>query len=520
MNRPKPDDIFIQIADYVCDFSINSSQAFDTAYLALLDSMACAMEALSIQHCQNFLGPVVPNTLVKNGSRVPGTMYQLDPIKAAFDIGTTIRWLDFNDTWLAREWGHPSDNLGAILAVSDYVCRNLEIFRKNHASLNLNHTKHSLTVEDVLIAQIKAYEIQGVLALENAFNAVGLDHVLLIKVASTALAAQLLGLNKDQIIATLSEAFADGGALRVYRHAPNTGSRKSWAAGDATSRGVLLAYKVMCGDPGYPTAITAKKWGFSDALFKGQPIIISRPLQSYVMENILFKVSFPAEFHAQTAVEAAITLHHYLKNEKFKKQSESTKSELTNEFIDKLKNSIDKITIETQEAGFRIIHKEGPLHNYADRDHCLQYMVALGLLFGDIKAEHYQDKFANEQNNDAILSLLRSKMQVSENPEFTNAYFDPDKRAIPNAIQIFFKDGSVSEKITVYYPLGHRQRRSDALLPLKNKYDLAIDNYFGQHLGKAKQAENLKSLWTDSIHTQKYSDILDLPVDQFIDKWC
>lgn len=503
-HRPNPDPILIQIADYVFDTAITNTLAYETAYMALLDSLACSMQALTIPACQKYLGPVISNIQVSNGSRVPGTHYELDPIKAAFDIGTTIRWLDYNDTWLAKEWGHPSDNLGALIAVGDYVCRNLDLFPYLKGK--------PLTVQDLLTAQIKAYEIQGILALDNAFNAVGLDHVLLVKIASAALSAYLLGFSKDQIIAALSEAFVDGGTLRVYRHAPNTGPRKSWAAGDATSRGVSLAWKVGQGDPGYPSGLTQKRWGFQDALFHGQTIVLARPLQSYVMENILFKVSFPAEFHAQTAVEAAITLHEFLKDKcvdgiysKDKKISET------------ILDCIDRIDIETQEAGFRIIHKEGPLHNYADRDHCLQYMIAMGLLFGELKAEHYQDAFANHPEYAIIIDGLRNKMRVSENPHFTQAYFDPDKRAIPNSIQIFFKDGTQSDKVTVYYPLGHRQRREEALLPLKSKYDHAIDNYFGNILGNEPQADNLKKLWVDSISG---SEILNMPIDKFVNFWC
>ncbi|MGI9518617.1 MAG: bifunctional 2-methylcitrate dehydratase/aconitate hydratase [Pirellulaceae bacterium] len=428
--RKTMDSLFVDIVNYVHDHEITSELAYDTARWCLADSLGCGILALNYPQCRNMLGPMVPGAQLKGGCRVPGTPLELDPVKAAFDIGTIVRWLDFNDTWLAAEWGHPSDNLGAILAVADYQSR---IGGQN------------LTVRDVLTAMIKAHEVQGVLALENSFNRVGLDHVILVRIASTAVAALMLGCDRQQTMNALSNAWIDGGALRTYRHAPNTGSRKSWAAGDATSRAVRLALIARSGEMGYDTAMTAPKWGFQDVLFKGQNVVLSRPLDAYVMENILFKISFPAEFHAQTAVECAIELHPQIK--------------------DRL-DEIERIAMETQEPGVRIIDKTGPLNNYADRDHCLQYMAAIGLIFGELTADHYEDTTASDPRIDA----MRAKMVVRENTAYTEDYYDADKRAIPNSIQVFFTDGSSTDKVEVHYPIGHRRRRDEGIPALRQKF--------------------------------------------------
>ena len=424
------DKIISEITDYVHDFEIDNKLAFETARWCLLDSIGCGLLALNYPACVKMLGPVVPGADLKPGCRVFGTEHELDPIKAAFDIGTLVRWLDFNDTWLAAEWGHPSDNLGAILACADYKQR-----VKNE----------SVSVRDVLVAMIKAHEIQGILALENSFNRVGLDHVLLVRIASTAVAAQMLGLDKKQTFNAVSNAWIDGGALRTYRHAPNTGSRKSWAAGDATSRAVRLALIAQTGEMGYDTALSAPKWGFQDVLFKGKDIVLSRPLNSYVMENVLFKISFPAEFHAQTAVEAALKLHPQI--------------------ADKL-DQVERVELETQEPGVRIIDKKGPLNNPADRDHCLQYMAAIGLIFGELNADHYEDDCAN----DPLIDALREKMVVKENEAFTRDYYDEELRAIPNAMQVFFKDGSSTDRVEISYPIGHRRRREEGIPVLRQKF--------------------------------------------------
>lgn len=424
------DKIISEITDYVHDFEIDNKLAFETARWCLLDSIGCGLLALNYPACVKMLGPVVPGADLKPGCRVFGTEHELDPIKAAFDIGTLVRWLDFNDTWLAAEWGHPSDNLGAILACADYKQR-----VKNE----------SVSVRDVLVAMIKAHEIQGILALENSFNRVGLDHVLLVRIASTAVAAQMLGLDKKQTFNAVSNAWIDGGALRTYRHAPNTGSRKSWAAGDATSRAVRLALIAQTGEMGYDTALSAPKWGFQDVLFKGKDIVLSRPLNSYVMENVLFKISFPAEFHAQTAVEAALKLHPHI--------------------ADKL-DQVERVEMETQEPGVRIIDKKGPLNNPADRDHCLQYMAAIGLIFGELNADHYEDNCASDPRIDA----LREKMVVKENEAFTRDYYDEELRAIPNAMQVFFKDDSSTERVEISFPIGHRKRREEGIPVLRQKF--------------------------------------------------
>ncbi len=421
-----------------------------------MDTLACGFQALDYPACTKLLGPVVPGATLAGGARVPGTSYELEPIAAAFNIGAMIRWLDFNDTWLAAEWGHPSDNLGGILAVADYLSR------RSRAE-----GKAPLTMQDVLAAMIKAHEIQGVLALENSFNRVGLDHVLLVRVASTAVVTRMLGGDREQVINAVSNAWIDGGALRTYRHAPNTGSRKSWAAGDATSRAVRLALIALTGEMGYPSALSAKTWGYFDVLFKGKPFTFSQGFGSYVMENILFKISFPAEFHAQTAVEAGMALHDEVK--------------------DRL-DDIEKIVIETQEAGVRIIDKTGPLDNPADRDHCIQYMIAVPMIFGRLTAADYEDDIASDPRIDA----LRDKMEVSENEGFTKDYFDPSKRYIGNAVQVFFKDGSSTERVAIDYPIGHRRRREEGIPVLVNKFETSVSPKL-----KARQWKELDALCAD-----------------------
>ena len=411
--RPKPDQVLVDIVDYVTKYKIKSSLAYDTARNCLIDTLGCGLEALEYPACKKLLGPVVPGTVVPNGAKVPGTQHQLDPIQAAFNIGTMIRWLDFNDTWLAAEWGHPSDNLGGILATADWLSRN-----------NVAKGAKPLLMKDVLTAMIKAHEIQGVIALENSFNKVGLDHVVLVKVASTAVVAEMLGLSRDEIVNAVSLAWVDGQSLRTYRHAPNAGSRKSWAAGDATSRAVRLALIAKTGEMGYPSVLTAKTWGFYDVLFKGQPFKFQRPYGSYVMENVLFKISFPAEFHSQTAVEAAVTLHAQLKK------------------AGKTVDDIEKITIRTHEACIRIIDKQGPLNNEADRDHCIQYMVAVPLIFGNLTAANYEDSFAA----DPRIDKLRARIVCVEDTQFTADYHDPDKRSIANALTVQFRMARSSRK--------------------------------------------------------------------------
>lgn len=440
--RPAPDPLLVDIANYVCDFDCPSDDALATARYCLLDSIASALLALDHPECTKLLGPVVPGAGLRNGARVLGTSYQLDPAQAAFNNGTLIRWLDFNDTWLAAEWGHPSDNLGAILAVTDYLSRTAIV-----------EGRKPLTVADVLLAMIKAHEIQGILALENSFNRVGLDHVLLVRIASTAVVARMLGGTRDDVVNAVSNAWIDGGALRTYRHAPNTGSRKSWAAGDACRRAVQLALITKTGEMGYPSALSAKNWGFQDVLFDGKPLQLAQELGSYVMENILFKIAFPAEFHAQTAVECALVLHDQVK--------------------DRL-DEIDKIVVETQEAGSRIIDKTGPLSNYADRDHCIQYMVAVPLIFGGLTAASYEDRTASDPRIDA----LRDRMEVRENEEFTRDYFDPAKRAIGNAVQVFFRDGSHTDRVQTDYPVGHRRRRKEGIPLLIRKFKNAVATQF------------------------------------------
>jgi len=479
--RPPADTLLATLADYVLNPAPPSEEALDTARWCLLDSLACAVMALRFPACAKLLGPVVPGTTIVNGARVPGTGYELDPVQAAFNIGTTVRWLDFNDTWLAAEWGHPSDNLGAILAVADWLSRNAAAgtpVSAFHSSLAPRPSP--LTMRDVLVAMVKAHEIQGVLALDNAFNRVGLDHVLLVRIASTAVATALLGGTREQIINALSHAWLDGSALRTYRHAPNTGSRKSWAAGDATGRAVRLALIAMTGEMGYPSALTAKTWGFQDVSFKSKPVTLARPLGSYVMEQILFKISFPAEFHAQTAVESAVKLHPLVR--------------------DRL-DQIARIELTTHESAIRIIDKTGPLHNPADRDHCLQYMTAVGLLHGTLVAEHYEDRAAADPRIDA----LRAKMIVIEDPSYTRDYLDPEKRAIANAVQVFFTDGTATGKIVVAYPLGHRRRRQEGIPLLRQKAAAA----FNVHYGDSKSDE-IMSAFAD------LGNLEAIPVHQFV----
>ncbi|MEC0280313.1 bifunctional 2-methylcitrate dehydratase/aconitate hydratase [Bacillus halotolerans] len=467
----KTDHVIEEITDYVLAKEITSSEAFTTAGHVLLDTLGCGILALRYPECTKLLGPIVPGTIVPNGSRVPGTSYVLDPVRAAFNIGCMIRWLDYNDTWLAAEWGHPSDNLGGILAAADYVSR-----------VRLSEGKEPLTVRDVLEAMIKAHEIQGVLALENSLNRVGLDHVLFVKVATTAVAAKLLGGGREEINHALSNAWIDNAALRTYRHAPNTGSRKSWAAGDATSRGVHLALMALKGEMGYPTALTAPGWGFQDVLFNKKEIKLARPLDAYVMENVLFKVSYPAEFHAQTAAECAVILHPHVKDR-----------------IDE----IDRVVIKTHESAIRIIDKKGPLHNPADRDHCLQYITAIGLIFGDITAQHYEADTAS----DSRIDKLREKMEVTENKAYTEDYLKPDKRSISNAVQIHFKDGTSTEMVECEFPLGHRFRRDEAVPKLLEKYSGNLKTHFPE-----KQQKHIYKRCTSSetLQTMRVNDFVDM----------
>ncbi|HEY8118581.1 MAG TPA: bifunctional 2-methylcitrate dehydratase/aconitate hydratase [Methylophilaceae bacterium] len=474
--RPNPDQVLVDIANYVHDYVINSDEAYDTARNCLMDTLGCGLEALEYPACTKLLGPIVPGTIVPNGTKVPGTSYQLDPVLGAFNIGAMIRWLDFNDTWLAAEWGHPSDNLGGILATADWLSRT-----------RVANGQAALTMRDVLTAMIKAHEIQGVLALENSFNRVGLDHVVLVKVASTAVVAGLLGASKSQIIDAVSNAWIDGQSLRTYRHSPNTGSRKSWAAGDATSRAVRLALMVIKGEMGYPSALTTKTWGFYDVLFKGKPFTFQRPYGSYVMEQVLFKISFPAEFHAQTAVECAIQLYPKIGNKL--------------DSLDKIAQ-IDKIVITTHESAIRIIDKQGPLANPADRDHCIQYMTAIGLLKGMLTAADYEDNVAADPRIDA----LRDKMICVEKAEYTRDYLDPEKRSIANAVQVFFKDGTASENIAVEYPIGHRRRRSEGIPELIKKFKTNLARRFNE-----TQQIDILDLCSDQKRLES------TPVNEFVD---
>lgn len=462
----------LSIADYVANKPIESDLAENTARLCLMDALGCAILALQYPACTKLLGPIIQNTTCPLGASVPGTAYFLDPILAAFNIGTLVRWLDYNDTWLAREWGHPSDNLGAILAVSDYVSRK-----------NLQEGQQPLLVQDVLQAMIKAHEIQGIIALENSFNRLGYDHVLLVKIASAALSVALLGGTENQITDALSQAFLDGASLRTYRHAPNTGSRKSWAAGDATSRGVRLAWLTLQGEMGYDTALSTPKWGFDDVILHGEKLKLLRPFNTYVMENILFKVSYPAEFHAQTAVECAVALHPQV--------------------INRL-DEIEKIVLSTHESAIRIISKTGPLFNPADRDHCLQYMVAVGLLEGNLTADHYENDYAKNPRIDA----LRSKMIVEEDKQFSKDYLDPEKRSIANAMQIFFKDSTHTEKVIVEYPIGHKFRREEAIPLLYKKFEENLTTHF-----PASSVSDLVSLFHNHTALKK------MPVNELMDKF-
>src|SRR3954467_8246705 len=464
--RPKPDEVLTKIADYATQYSIKSKEAYETVRYCLMDTLGCGLEALEFPACTKLLGPIVPGTVVPNGAKVPGTQFQLDPIQAAFNIGTIIRWLDFNDTWLAAEWGHPSDNLGGILATADWLSRTA-----------VANGKPALQMKDVLEAMIKAHEIQGVLALENSFNKVGLDHVILVKVASTAVVGKLLGLTRDELINAVSQALVDGQALRTYRHAPNTGSRKSWAAGDATSRAVRLALISKTGEMGYPSVLTAKTWGFYDVLFKGNAFKFQRPYGSYVMENVLFKISFPAEFHAQTAVECAMTLHPQVKDR-----------------VDQ----IEKITIRTHESAIRIIDKKGPLDNPADRDHCIQYMVAVPLIHGRLTAADYEDDVATDPRVDR----LRDNIECVEDKQFSKDYLDPDKRSIANAMQITFKDGSKSAEVVVEYPIGHRRRRAEGIPVLEAKFRTNLARRFAlkQSLAILDLCQDQKRLEATPVH--------------------
>ncbi|HMP71764.1 MAG TPA: bifunctional 2-methylcitrate dehydratase/aconitate hydratase [Kiritimatiellia bacterium] len=465
--RPPADPVLAEIAAYVLRSDVGSAEAVSTARYCLLDSIGCGILALNYPECVKRLGPVVPGAVLPGGARVMGTSFELDPVRAAFNNGALIRWLDFNDTWLAAEWGHPSDNLGGILSVADYLDR--------------SGTK--VTVGDVLTAAIKAHEIQGVLALENCFNRAGMDHVILVRIATTAVVTAMLGASRDQIINAVSNAWADGGALRVYRHAPNTGVRKSWAAGDATSRGVWHAYMALKDEMGYPSALTATTWGFRDSLMRGKEIVLSRPLESYVMEQVLFKISFPAEFHAQTAVEAAIRLHPEV----------GTRLE-----------EVERVEISTHESAVRIIDKRGPLHNPADRDHCLQYMTAIGLIYGELTADHYEDEAAKDPRIDA----LRDKMVVTENPQYTKDYLDPEKRSIANSVRVVFNDGATTDWVEVEYPIGHRRRREEGIPELLKKAEA--------NLGTQFDAETVSKIMAtfaaEEVQTLRVSQLMDLLV--------
>jgi len=471
--RTEFDQEIIDIVDYVLNYQIESSVAYTTARNCLIDTLGCGLEALEYPACKKLLGPVVPGTVVPHGAKVPGTQFQLDPIQAAFNIGTMIRWLDFNDTWLAAEWGHPSDNLGGILATADWLSRNA-----------LAAGKAPLTMKAVLTAMIKAHEIQGCIALENSFNKVGLDHVILVKVASTAVVGELLGLTRDELLNAVSLAWVDGQSLRTYRHAPNTGSRKSWAAGDATSRAVRLALMAKTGEMGYPSVLSAKTWGFYDVSFKGQPFKFQRPYGSYVMENVLFKISFPAEFHSQTAVEAAMTLHGKLAA------------------AGKTSEDIASIQIRTHEACIRIIDKKGPLNNPADRDHCIQYMVAVPLIFGRLTAADYEDNIATDSRIDA----LRDKISCVEDTSFTQDYHDPAKRSIANGLTLVFKDGSQLEEIVVEYPIGHALRRGDGIPLLEAKFRTNLARQF-----PAKQQKRILEISLDQLALEA------MPVNEYVD---
>jgi len=474
--RPAPDKVIADIADYALGYEIKSDLAYETAHYCLLDTLGCGLEALEYPACTKLLGPIVPGTVVPNGARVPGTSYQLDPVQAAFNIGAIIRWLDYNDTWLAAEWGHPSDNLGGILAVADWLCRS-----------SASEGKPRLTMRDVLTAMIKAHEIQGCIALENSFNKVGLDHVVLVKVASTAVVCSLLGLSREQTISAISLAWVDGQSLRTYRHAPNTGSRKSWAAGDATSRAVRLALMAKAGEMGYPSALTAETWGFYDVSFRGQEFKFQRPYSSYVMENVLFKISYPAEFHSQTAVEAAMKLH----------------AELARRNLNA--SAIKSITVRTHEACLRIIDKKGPLSNPADRDHCVQYMIAVPLIFGRLTAADYEDAVALDPVWGKRIDHLRDLITCIEEPQFTQDYHDPEKRSIANSLRMELEDGTVLEE-TVEYPIGHKRRRQEGMPLLIEK--------FKRNLARRFASEQQQRILDSSLDR---SNLECMPVSEYVD---
>ena len=464
------DQVLQDIADYVIDYKVVSEEALNTARNCLMDTIGCGLLALKYPNCTRHLGPIVPGTTVVNGARVFGRSYELDPVKAAWDIGALVRWLDFNDTWLAEEWGHPSDNLGAIMALSDYISR-----------VNIANHKSPLSIKDVLEYMIKAHEIQGILALDNSFNKVGLDHVLLVRVASTAVATHMLGGTRDQIIAALSQAWVDGSSLRTYRHAPNAGSRKSWAAGDATSRAVRLAMMTMAGEMGIPSVLTAPEWGFYDVSFKGKEFSFSKSYGSYVMENILFKISYPAEFHAQTAVECAVLLYPEIKDK-----------------LDKIK----RIEVTTHESALRIIDKTGALDNPADRDHCMQYMLAVAMIKGDLVADFYEDSF-HQQN--PLIDELRNKMVLKEDKKYSKDYLAEDKRSIANALQIFFNDGSQTDKVEVEYPIGHRNRRQEGIPLLERKFFNSLKSTYS-----IEHSDRIYSLCLDKEKTEQ------TPVNEFM----
>ena len=468
-NNQPYDQVIIDIVDYALNYEIKSPVAYQTAWSSFLDTVGCGLESLEYEACRKLLGPVVPGLTFENGVKVPGTTYVLDPVQGAFNIGAMIRWLDFNDTWLAAEWGHPSDNLGGILATADWLSRT---------------TDKKFTIKDVLTAMIKAHEIQGCIALENSFNKVGLDHVILVKVASAAVVAQMMGLTRDQALAAVSLAWIDGHSLRIYRHFPNAGSRKSWAAGDATARAVRLALMAQAGEMGYPSALTAKAWGFYDVSFKGQPFKFQRPYSSYVMENVLFKISFPAEFHSQTAVEAAMTIYQQM------------------QAAGKTSDDIKKITIRTHEACIRIIDKKGPLTNFADRDHCIQYMVAVPFIFGRLTARDYEDEIASDPRIDA----LREKIVCVEDTGYSADYHDPEKRSIANAVTVEFNDGRVFDEVAVEYPLGHARRRVEGIPMLIEKYKINLARIYD-----ADKQKKIADLCLD------YDKLAATPVNEFMD---
>ena len=472
--RPSPDKVLVDIVDYVLKYKISSKLAYETARNCLIDTLGCGLEALEYPACTKFLGPIVPGSVVPHGAKVPGTQFQLDPVQAAFNIGTMIRWLDFNDTWLAAEWGHPSDNLGGILATADWLSRNA-----------VATGGKPLLMRDVLTAMIKAHEIQGCIALENSFNRVGLDHVVLVKVASTAVVAHMLGLSRDEIINAVSLAWVDGQSLRTYRHTPNTGSRKSWAAGDATSRAVRLALIARTGEMGYPSVLTAKTWGFYDVLFKGNEFKFQRPYGTYVMENVLFKISFPAEFHSQTAVECAMQIHQQMNK------------------LGKTAADVRKVTIRTHEACIRIIDKKGPLANPADRDHCIQYMVAVPIIFGRLTAEDYEDSVAA----DPRIDKLRDKIVCVEDKSFTADYHDPKLRSIANALTVEFNDGKKLKEVVCEFPIGHKRRRKEGIPLLEAKFRTNLARRFPRKQHDAIAAVSLDQRALEAIPVQEYVDL-------------